>query len=81
MFNIIGNFISNDVKGILPSEKGLKIFEYLKNNIHHNGFVFLQETHSLTKDEKQWKDDFKDPLFFSHGGTNCCRIAIDFCRL
>ena len=61
----IRNFISNNVKGIRSSEKRLKIFEYLKNNIHHNGFVFLQETHSLTQDEKKWKDDFKDPLFFS----------------
>ena len=61
----IRNFISNNVKGIRSSEKRLKIFEYLKNNIHHNGFVFLQETDSLTQDEKKWKDDFKDPLFFS----------------
>ena len=62
--NAIGNFISNNVKCIRSSEKRLKIFEYLKNNIHHNGFVFLQETQSLTQDEKKWKDDFKDRLFF-----------------
>ena len=24
-----------------------------KNNIHRNGFVFVQETHSLTQDEKK----------------------------
>ena len=34
-----------------------------KNNIHRNGFVFVQETHSLTQDEKKWKDDFKGPFF------------------
>ena len=45
----IGNFISNNVKGVRSCEKRLKIFEYLKNNIHHNGFDFLQETHSLTQ--------------------------------
>ena len=45
MSNAIGNFISNNVKGIRSSEKRLKIFEYLKNNIHHNSFAFLQETH------------------------------------
>ena len=49
MSNTFGNFISNNVKGIRSSEKRLKIFEYLKNNIHYNGFVFLQETHSLTQ--------------------------------
>ena len=43
MTNTIGNFISNNVKGIRSSEKRLKISEYLKNNMHHNGFVFLQE--------------------------------------
>ena len=69
------------LKGIRSSEKRLKIFEYLKNNIHHNGFVFLQETHSLTQDEKKWKDDFKDPLLFWHGSTNSCGVAIGFCRL
>ena len=31
-------------------EKRLKIFEYQKNNIDHNGFVFLQETQSFTQD-------------------------------
>ena len=81
MSNTIGNFISNNVKGIRSSEKRLKIFEYLKNNIHHNGFVFLQETHSLIQDEKKWKDDLEDPLFFSHGSTNSCGVAIGFCRL
>ena len=49
MTNTIGSFISNNVKGVRSSEKRLKIFEYLKNNINHNGFVFLQETHSLTQ--------------------------------
>ena len=24
-----------------------------KNNIHRNGFVFVQEAHSLTQDEKK----------------------------
>ena len=29
-------------------EKQLKLFEYLKKNINDNGFIFLQETHSLS---------------------------------
>ena len=58
------NFISNNVKEIRSSVKRLKSFEYLKKNIHHNDFVFLQETHSLTHVEKKWKNDFKDPFFF-----------------
>ena len=31
-------------------EKRLKIFKYQKNNIHHNGFVFFQETQSFTQE-------------------------------
>ena len=58
------NFISNNVKGIKASEKRLKLFEYLKNNINDNGFIFLQETHLLSNDELKWKDKFGGPLFF-----------------
>ena len=42
------NFISNNVTGIMAFEKQLKLFEYLKKNINDNGFIFLQETHSLS---------------------------------
>ena len=42
------------------------MFEYLKNNINNNGFIFLQETHSFSNDEPKWKDEFGGPLFFSH---------------
>ena len=53
------NFISNNIKGIKASEKRLKLFEYLRNNVNDNGFIFLQEIHSL-----KWKDEFGGPLFF-----------------
>ena len=74
------NFISNNVKGIKASEKRLKLFEYLRNNINDNGFIFLQETHLLLNDELKWKDDFRRPLFFSQGKSNSCRMAISYCR-
>ena len=82
MSHTIGKFISNNVKGFRSSEKRLKIFEYLKSNIHHKGFVFLQEIHSLKQYEKKWKDNFKDPLFFfTHGSTSSCGVAIGFCGM
>ena len=31
--------------------------------------------------KKIWKNDFKDPLFFSHGSINPCGVAIGFCGL
>ena len=45
-------FISNNVKEIRSFEKRIKFFEYLKNDIVSNEFIFLQETHSTIHDEK-----------------------------
>ena len=47
------NFILNNIKGIQVSKKRLKLFEYLKPNIHFNGFILFQETHSSLNDGKQ----------------------------
>ena len=58
--------------------KRIKIFECLKNYITSDGFIFLQETHSSVKDEKIWNDEFEGQLFFSHGKTNSCGVAIGF---
>ena len=47
MSNTVSNFISNTVKGIHSSEKRLKIFEYLKNNIYTITVLFFckKDTH------------------------------------
>ena len=68
MINI--RFISNNVKGFQPISKRIKIFEYLKNYVTSNGFIFLQEKYSSVKDEKLWIDELEEQLFFSHGKTN-----------
>ena len=60
-------FISNKVKGIQKSEKRIKIFEYLKNSVTPNGFIFLQETHSSVDEEKR-----------QCGKTNTCGVAIGY---
>ena len=72
------SFISNNVKGLQAISKRIKIFEYLKNYVTSNGFIFLQEPHSSVKDEKIWNDEFEGQLFFSHGKTNSCGVAIGF---
>ena len=51
------------------SKKCVKIFEYFKNKIGHRGILFLQETHFSIDTEKQWDDEFKDQLYFSHSKT------------
>ena len=59
------NFISNNVKGIQNSLKRLKIFNYLKENISYNDVLFHQETHSSSKYEIKWKDEFRGSFFFA----------------
>ena len=60
------------------SKKRIKIFEYLKNSISPNGFIFLQETHSSVDDEKGWCNELNGILHFSHGKTNSGGAAIGF---
>ena len=72
------NFISNNVKGLQNSTKRIKIFEYLKNKVTFDCFIFLQETHSNKDSEKRWSDEFKGQFFFSHGKTNSCGVAIAY---
>ena len=71
-------FISNNVKGIQSFVKRIKFFEYLKIAIASSGFIFIQETHSTIDDEKKEKNEYKEKLFFSHGQSNSCRVAIGF---
>ena len=72
-------FISSNVKGIKSSGTRMKVFEYLKQKINQNGFIFMQETNSCVDAEKNWQDEFKGPLFFAHGKANSCGVAIGFC--
>ena len=50
----------------------------MKSCVIGNGFIFLQEMHSCINDEIKWTDEFNDVLFFSHGKTNLCGVAIGF---
>ena len=40
--------------------------------------MFLQETCSSVDVEKKWNDDFQGELFFSHGKTNSCGVAVGY---
>ena len=75
-------YVSNNVNGLSTSDTDrIKIFLYLQNTIKNNGIIFLQETHSTTESAQKFKKDFgKDnELFFSHGLSNSCGVAIGFC--
>ena len=40
--------------------------------------MFLQETHSNSKVEQKWKEDFHGKVFFSRGKTNFCAVLIAY---
>ena len=63
------------LKGWKILSKGLK---HLKNNLGSDGFLVLKETHSSLIDEKNWVDELKGPIFFSHGKTNSCEVATGY---
>ena len=44
--------------------------QYFKVKIGSTGVLFLQETHSGSKVEQKWKEDFNGHVFFSHRKTN-----------
>ena len=46
------NFFSNIVTGMQPSKKRIGLTEEFKSKFNHNGFLFIQETHSSIKNEK-----------------------------
>ena len=71
-------FLTNDVKGLQSSKKRTKLIEYFRSKLNHNGFLFLQETHSSIKNENTWDNDFNGPAFFSHGASNSCGVLLTY---
>ena len=52
--------------------------QYFKDKIGSTGVLFLQETHSDSKVGQRQKEDFKGPVFFSHGKSNSCGVLIAY---
>ena len=72
--NISLSFITNNVKQIQSYKQRLKLIQYFKEKIGSTGVLFLQETHSSSKVEQKWKEDFKGHVFFSHRKTDSCGV-------
>ena len=66
---------SFNVRGILGKVKRTIIFNHLKNK-SKKGIFLLQETHSCKEIESVWKDEWGGEIFFSHGTTDSCGVAI-----
>ena len=71
-------FLTNNVKWLQSSKKWIKLIEYFRSKLNHNGFLFLQETHSTTKNENTWVNDFNGLVFFSHGTSNSYSVLIAY---
>ena len=72
------HIITNNIKGMQNKNKPFSIIEYFKNKIGKNGVLFLQETHSTISDEGKWKNEFREPVFYSHDTSNSCGVVITF---
>ena len=60
--------------------KRRKVFNCIKRT-SHRGIIFLQETHSVLKDEKVWTNQFgcgKDTVIFSRGRSDARGVLIAF---
>ena len=58
------NFICNNVRGLQGGDKRVKVFEYLKNHINSNGFVFYKKHIRLSLMKKYGLTIFKDIYSF-----------------
>ena len=73
------NAITFNCNGLGNKGKRQKVFTYLRDKLK-NGFVFLQETHSVQNLEKEWKSQWGGDMFFSHGKSNSTGCAIAFSK-
>ena len=63
------DILSLNVRSLGDHTKRRKIFNYAKRHISCEGAIFLQETHSVQKDEHVWTNQFgcsNCSVFFSH---------------
>ena len=65
--------LSLNTGGIGDSFKQRKVFNYLKKNCSSKGVIFLQETHSVKKNEELWNNQWgcgKSSMIFADGTSN-----------
>ena len=71
-------FKINNIIGKQNNSKWLSVADYFRNKVSNNGFLFLQETHSLFNDENIWKNDFNRAAFYSHGTYQSCGVHVAY---
>ena len=81
MIDLNINIISLNTAGLGDYTKWHKIFSYLKKQVSCKGVVFLQESHSVQKDEKMWTNQFgcvQGSIVFSHGKADARGVLVAF---
>ena len=66
--------VSLNIRGISNFLKRRMIFRWCRKQ--KTDFIFLQETHSKSDTEKQWKNEWGGEIILSHGSPNSCGVAI-----
>ena len=74
------NLATYNVKGLQQKSQRLKMFNYIKDRLKHDGFFFMQEAHSTPDIESKWKSEWEGDLFFSHGESNARGVVIGFTK-
>ena len=62
------SLLSLNVRGLNCTIKRKAIFKWL--DFKKNNIIFLQETHSCSEIENQWRKEWKGNIYFSHGLSN-----------
>ena len=75
----MGDFkcLSFNVKGLQNREKRIKIFNFCKDK-GKNGIILLQETHSIERDVRKWKNEWGSDIYLNHGSSNSRGTLIAF---
>lgn len=73
--NINFKLISLNTKGLRDKKKRIAVFRWLKR--HDPDLVFLQETHTTSLDENQFRNEWGiGDVYYSHGKSNSKGVAI-----
>ena len=73
------SFLSLNVRGLKNSVKRKAIFLFCKEE--RANCIFFEETHSELTDERFWKTQWGDEIFFAHGTCHSAGVAILLNRL
>ena len=66
--------VSLNVKGISNFKKRRTMFTWCRKR--KADIIFLQETHSTTKTDTQWKNEWGSQIITCHGSSNARGVAI-----